>query len=52
MGESTGKCQRELVGEAITTYLDKTEPVLVEKMSRKLNQFEKQVKALRLLQGD
>ncbi|WP_277883002.1 hypothetical protein [Phormidium sp. FACHB-1136] len=38
--------------EAIATYLDKTEPASVEKMSRKLSQIEKQVKTLMLLQGD
>jgi len=51
IGESTGKCQSELVREAIAAYLDKTEPASVEKMNRKLNQLEKQVKALMLLQG-
>jgi hypothetical protein len=40
------------VREAIAAYLDKTEPASVEKMSRKLSQIEKQVKALMLLQGD
>ena len=52
IGASTGKCQSELVREAITAYLDKAEPASVEKMNRKLNQLEKQVKALMLLQGD
>jgi predicted DNA-binding protein len=52
IGAATGKCQSELVREAIAAYLDKTEPASVEKMSRKLSQIEKQVKALMLLQGD
>jgi hypothetical protein len=34
------------VREAIAADLDKAEPVSVEKMSCKLNQIEKQVKAL------
>jgi predicted DNA-binding protein len=51
IGESTGKCQSELVREAIAAYLGKTEPEAVEKMSRRMAQLEKQVKALILSQS-
>lgn len=46
IGEATGKCQSELVRDAIAAYLGKTEPEAVEKMSRRVAQLEKQVKAL------
>jgi metal-responsive CopG/Arc/MetJ family transcriptional regulator len=45
-GETTGKCRSELVKDAIAAYLGKTEPEAVEKMSRRVAQLEKQVKAL------
>ena len=48
IGEATGKCQSELVRDAIAQYLGKTEPEAVEKMSRRVSQLEKQVKALLL----
>lgn len=50
IGEATGKCQSELVRDAIAAYLGKTEPEAVEKMSRRVAQLEKQVKALILSQ--
>ncbi|MEA5449455.1 ribbon-helix-helix domain-containing protein [Leptolyngbya sp. CCNP1308] len=50
IGAETGKCQSELVRDAIAAYLDKTEPEAVEKMSRCVAQLEKQVKALILTQ--
>jgi hypothetical protein len=37
---------------AIAAYLNKTEPEAVEKMSRRVNRLEKQVKALILSQSD
>ena len=52
IGAGTGKRQSELVRGAIAACLDKTEPASVEKMSRKLSQLEKQIKALILIQGD
>jgi RHH-type rel operon transcriptional repressor/antitoxin RelB len=51
IGEATGKCQSELVREALAAYLGKTEPESVEKMSRRMAQLEKQVKALILSQS-
>lgn len=51
IGEATGKCQSELVREAIAAYLGKTEPEAVEKMSRRVGQLEKQMKALILTQS-
>lgn len=48
IGEATGKCQSELVREALAAYLDKTEPESVEKMTRRLAKLERQVKALLL----
>ena len=48
IAEETGKSQSELVREAIAAYLGKTEPESVEKMSRRLAQLERQVKALLL----
>jgi predicted DNA-binding protein len=51
IGEATGKCQSELVRDAIAAYLDKTEPESVEKMTRRLAKLERQVKALLLTEG-
>jgi metal-responsive CopG/Arc/MetJ family transcriptional regulator len=51
IGEATGKCRSELVKEALAAYLGKTEPEAVEKMSRRMAQLEKQVKALILSQS-
>jgi hypothetical protein len=39
------------VKEALAAYLGKTEPEAVEKMSRRMAQLEKQVKALILSQS-
>jgi metal-responsive CopG/Arc/MetJ family transcriptional regulator len=51
IGAETGKCRSELVKEALAAYLGKTEPEAVEKMSRRMAQLEKQVKALILSQS-
>lgn len=51
IAQSTGKTESELFKEAIAAYLGKTEPESVEKMSRRLSQLERQVKALLLSQS-
>jgi predicted DNA-binding protein len=48
IGAETGKCQSELVRDAIAAYLGQTEPESVEKMTRRLAKLERQVKALLL----
>lgn len=42
----TGKCQSELVREAVGQYLEKTDPESVAAMARRLAALEKQVKKL------
>lgn len=44
--QETGKCESEIVQEAISQYLGRTDPDSVESMSKRVAALERQVKKL------
>ncbi len=49
IGEETGKCQSDLVREAIAQYLGEVEPDSVIKMSKRIGSLERQISKLQKL---